>query len=137
MVNPRKIYAIDTGLVAACSRSIRSDWGHLLENFVFLELRRSMDMIEYYRTEKGREVDFIVTDFTGRKSLIQVCAEMTETETRQRELRALSEAMRECDLDQATIVTLNQEETLEMEDGQIRIIPASLWALGHGRTRTP
>ena len=136
MVNPRKIYAIDTGLIHACSRSIRSDWGHLLENFVFLELRRSMDIIEYYKTEKGREVDFIVTDFAGRKSLIQVCADMMETETRQRELRALSEAMRECGLDQATIVTLNQEENLQMETGQIRIMPASLWALGHDRTPT-
>jgi predicted AAA+ superfamily ATPase len=35
MVNPKKIYAIDPGLVQACSRSVQHDWGHLLENFVF------------------------------------------------------------------------------------------------------
>ncbi|MFC1830376.1 ATP-binding protein, partial [Thermodesulfobacteriota bacterium] len=62
MVNPRKIYTIDTGLVQACSRSIQKNWGHLLENFVFMELRRSCNSIEYYRTEGGQEVDFLVTD---------------------------------------------------------------------------
>lgn len=131
MVNPRKIYAIDTGLVHACSRSVRSDRGHLLENFVFLELRRSTDMIEYYRTKKGHEVDFLITDRTGRRSLIQVSADMTAQDTRHRELRALSEAMKECDLKQATIVTLNQEETIETKAGHIQILPASLWALTH------
>lgn len=131
MVNPRKIYAIDTGLVHACSRSVRSDRGRLLENFVFLELRRLTDMIEYYRTKKGHEVDFLITDRTGRRSLIQVSADMTAQDTRHRELRALSEAMKECDLKQATIVTLNQEETIETKAGHIQIVPASLWALTH------
>ena len=131
MVNPRKIYAIDPGLVKACSRSVRSDWGHLLENFVFLELRRSMNMIEYYMTKKGREVDFLITDRTGQKSLIQVSSDMIGRETRERELRALLEAMKECDLKQGTIVTLNQEETIETEAGHIQILPASLWALTH------
>ena len=131
MVNPRKIYAIDPGLVKACSRSIRSDWGHLLENFVFLELRRSTDMIEYYITKKGREVDFLVTDRTGQRSLIQVSSDMIGHDTRERELRALLEAMKECDLKQGTIVTLNQEETIETEAGHIQILPASLWALTH------
>lgn len=129
MVNPRKIYAIDPGLVRACSRSIRTDWGHLLENFVFLELRRSSAVIEYYRTQNGREVDFIVTDRGGQKSLVQVSADMKEPVTRQRELRSLLEAMKECKLRQATVVTLNQEEKLETEAGLIHILPASLWAL--------
>jgi len=129
MVNPRKIYAIDPGLVRACSRSIRTDWGHLLENFVFLELRRSSAVIEYYRTKKGREVDFLVTGRGGQKSLVQVSADMKEPVTRQRELRSLLEAMKECRLRQATVVTLNQEEKLETEAGLIHILPASLWAL--------
>ena len=129
MVNPRKIYAIDPGLVQACSRSVRPDWGHLLENFVFLELRRSSAIIEYYRTKKGREVDFLATDSGGQKSLIQVSADLKEPVTRQRELRSLLEAMKECRLRQATIVTLNQEEKLETEAGLIHILPAWLWAL--------
>lgn len=129
MVNPRKIYAIDPGLVRACSRNVRPDWGRLLENFVFLELRRSSAVIEYYRTDTGREVDFLVTDRSGQRSLIQVVADMKEPATRQRELKAIVEAMKECKLRQATVVTLTREEKLETEAGRIQILPAWLWAL--------
>jgi predicted AAA+ superfamily ATPase len=129
MVNPRKVYAIDSGLVQACSRTVRPDWGRLLENFVFLYLHRSYDRVEYYKTKRGHEVDFIITDSAGEKSLIQVSTDMKEPATRQRELRALIDAMQESRLKQATIVTLNQEENLETEAGLIQILPAYRWAL--------
>ena len=129
MVNPRKIYAIDTGLVQACSRNLHRDIGHLLENLVFLELRRRNRTIEYYKTSGGHEIDFLVTDHSGRESLIQVSAEMTNPATRQRELRALVEAMKECSANHATVVTLTEEERLETEAGTIDIVPAWLWIL--------
>lgn len=129
MVNPRKIYTIDTGLVQACSRSIQKNWGHLLENFVFMELRRSYDSIEYYRTESGKEVDFLVTNRQGRRSLFQVAADLQSLATRERELKALDDAMQECGLRQATVITLNDEERLETESGRIQILPAWQWAL--------
>ena len=130
MVNPRKIYAIDPGLVQACSRSFQHDWGHLLENFVFLELRRSNYTIEYYRTNSGKEVDFLATDSQGEESLIQVTAQMDDPATRQRELNALFEAMRERGKREATVVTLHHEEKLETEAGLIHITPAWLWSWG-------
>ena len=129
MVNPRKIYVIDTGLINACSRSVRPEWGHLLENFVFMELRRLYNTIEYYKTESGREVDFLVTDMHGRELLIQAAAEMETPATRSRELKAIMEAMKESGLRKATIVTLNYEEHLKTEAGHIQILPAWLWSL--------
>lgn len=133
MVNPRKIYAIDPGLVQACSHSFQHDWGHLLENFVFLELRRSDYTIEYYRTNSGKEVDFLVTDSHGEESLIQVTAQMNDPATRQRELKALFEAMDERGKREAIVITLHHEEQLKNESGHIHIIPAWLWALSpHG-----
>lgn len=129
MVNPRKVYAIDTGLVQACSRSVRRDFGHLLENLVFLELRRRNPTIEYYKTSGGYEVDFFVTDHSGNESLVQVSAEMTNPATRQRELRALTEAMKECSARHATVITLNEEEGLKTDAGTIDIVPAWLWIL--------
>jgi len=131
MVNPRKIYSIDPGLVYACSRNVSPEWGHLLENFVFLELRRYHGTIEYYKTADNREVDFFVTDRMGQKTLIQVSAAMDEPTTRSREINALSEAMEECDLNEATVVTLNQEEHLDTGSGNIHILPAWMWALRH------
>jgi len=51
--NPRKVYAIDTGLAQAFSHSPQAERGHLLENFVFMELRRKGVSIAYYRTRQG------------------------------------------------------------------------------------
>lgn len=129
MVNPRKIYAIDTGLAQACSRNINRDWGHLLENFAFLELRRRNQMIEYYKTASGYEVDFFVTGRDGSESLLQVALEMKDKTTRQRELRALVDAMKETRLKEAVVVTLNEEEHLKVDSCDIHIVPAWLWAL--------
>ena len=129
MVNPKKIYAIDTGLIQACVHRPTPDWGHLLENFVFLKLRRSDHQIEYYRTKAGREVDFIVTDRQGKQSLIQVSAEMKAADTKKRELAALSEAMRECAIDKADIITMDHEEDIKTDSGYIKVSPAWLWAL--------
>ncbi len=130
MVNLRKIYVIDTGLINACSRNPRPEWGHLLENFVFLELRRRYETIEYYRTASGREVDFIVRDRQGLSSLIQVAAEIERPVTRSRELKALDEAMKESGISKAFVITLNHEEHLNIEAGRIHILPGWLWALG-------
>jgi predicted AAA+ superfamily ATPase len=130
MVNPRKIYAIDTGLVRACSHSFRPDWGRLLENHVFTVLRRANEIIEYYKTRAGHEVDFIITGNDGRKQLIQVAADMSEKSTRKREISALTEAMQECHLNHAIIATLNQDEQITTADGgRIDILPAWRWSL--------
>ncbi len=129
MVNPRKVYAVDTGLVRACSRSLSPDRGRLLENLVFLELRRRQQTIEYYKTRSGREVDFLVTDSAGRQNLVQVAADLADAGTRSRELAALEEAMAECGLDRAVIVTLDQEETLTTARGRIAVTPAWQWLL--------
>ena len=126
-INPRKIYAIDPGLVRACSRNVTPDWGHLLENVVFLELRRRGGSIDYYRTARGREVDFLKTDMYGAKKLIQVCASFSAKSTRNREISALTEAMDELGIETGTIVTLSEEESIETECGKIHAIPAWLW----------
>lgn len=129
MVNPRKIYAIDNGLVRACSRRVQPDWGHLLENFVFVELRRRGYNVDYYRTRSGREVDFLATDLEGKTSLIQVALDITHPETRKREVGALSEAMGECGMESGLLITLDQDEIIKTDKDHIHIMPAWLWAL--------
>lgn len=74
-------------------------------------------------------MDFLITGHDGVISLLQVSTDLHEPATRQRELKALTEAMQECKLRQAAVVTMNDEEKLETEAGQIRILPAWLWAL--------
>ncbi len=128
-VNPRKVYTIDTGLANAFLHRPRSDWGRLLENFVFMELRRQGLEIEYYRSGNAFEVDFITTDASGAQALYQVCLDISEPETHKREIRALIEAMKETGLAQATLLTLNEEEKIETDAGIINVLPVWYWAI--------
>ena len=127
--NPRKIYAVDTGLVHATAHRARPDWGHLLENLVFLDLRRRGLDVAYYRTKRGGEVDFVVSRDHGRPALVQACADLDAPSTRRREIESLTTAMTELGLREGTIVTLHDEETVETAAGRIEIVPAWLWTL--------
>ncbi|MEN8133808.1 MAG: ATP-binding protein [Pseudomonadota bacterium] len=128
-VNPRKIYVIDTGLANAFLHQPQSDWGRLLENFVFMELRRKGLDIEYYRTEDGLEVDFMTTDQSGAQAFYQVSLELRDIRTREREVRALTGAMQETGIKHGTIVKLDTEEPIETDAGVIDVVPAWLWAV--------
>lgn len=128
-VNPKKVYAIDTGLLRAVSRRPDVQWGHLLENHVFLTLRHGTGVIDYCRTRSGREVDFLVTHRDGARELVQVCADLADLATRARELAALTEAMAEWGIGRGTIVTLADEGTVETEAGTVEIVPAWWWSL--------
>ena len=98
--------------------------GHLLENMVFTHLRTMSERIHYYRTTKGREVDFIWQPAgEAQWQLVQVCETMLHPDTRNREMRALEEAMRERGVEDATIVTRNEEECVETDAGTIHIVP--------------
>lgn len=92
MVNPRKAYPIDPGLIPIYERTKRANLGHALETAVFIELLRRGCEVHYIRTPKGREIDFHATHADGSVSLIQVCADASDPATHDREVRALLEA---------------------------------------------
>lgn len=93
--NPKKIYAIDTGLVNAYNLDSNHNMGHLFENFIFLHLRRERHEIFYYLTENRHEVDFVSKSRDGKMHLYQVCWDSTDKATLDREMRALHEAEKE------------------------------------------
>jgi len=92
MVNPRKVYPIDPGLIPVFDRSGKSNLGHALETCVLIELDRRGAEVGYVRTPGGSEVDFLARYPAGGEELIQVCASLDDPATRERELRALAEA---------------------------------------------
>ena len=125
-MNPDKFYLVDTGLARAVTPKSDASRGWLLENLVFLALRRGFNKIEYYNTKKGDEVDFLVTDqATKKRRLVQVSWELSSPETVQRELTALKDARGETKVDDCTVVTWDEERD---EDG-IRIVPAWKWCI--------
>ncbi len=122
--NPKKIYCIDTALVTSVSSGILANTGHLLENLVFMSLRRQHPEIHYYKTRTGKEVDFILSERGRPRKLVQTCESLSDQKTRKRELDALDEAMTEQGLPTGTIVTRNEEGRIDTAGGTIDIVPA-------------
>ncbi len=93
--NPRKIYAVDPGLVKAFSFNFNKNYGHLFENMVFLDLKRRDHKIYYYLTQERLEVDFLTEDRMGKMCLYQVAWDVSDEKTLAREQKALEQAMKE------------------------------------------
>ncbi|MBY0544465.1 MAG: ATP-binding protein [Gammaproteobacteria bacterium] len=122
--NPKKIYCIDHALVVSIASGILINSGHLLENLVFIALRRLFKKIYYYKTKNGREIDFIVKKNDHSTILIQVCESIAEELTRKREITALNEAMSELNIQSSIIVTRNDDTVINVESGSIDVVPA-------------
>lgn len=120
---PKKIYCIDHSFVRSISSGILVNSGHLLENVVFMALRRLSPAIYYYKTQKGREVDFIMQTQERKKILVQVCESLANEKTKKREVAALSEAMAELGLESSIIVTRNEEGHLNIEGKKVSVMP--------------
>jgi len=84
--NPSKVYGIDVAMMDAVSFKFSRNLGRLLENIVFLELKRRKKEIYYWRSPKGREVDFITRKGARIQEAIQVCLSLADEATKQREL---------------------------------------------------
>ena len=127
--NYRKIYCIDWALAMRNSLVWNGSLSRALENMVFLHLRRRYSRVYYYRTRtKRQEVDFLALDDRGQPALaVQVCMELTERETRKRELEPLLTVARYFGTRENLIITRNQEEDLRDEGIAVRVVPAWKW----------
>ena len=92
---PKKIYAVDNGLTLANTFNLSDNLGKLLENQVYLDLRREGKKVFYYHTADGYEVDFITQDSRGNYEMIQVVWDTEDEKTLARETRALRQAEEE------------------------------------------
>jgi hypothetical protein len=122
--NPRKIYAIDTGLVHFSSVSGSPDQGRLLENAIYLQLKRLENEIWYFRGKK--ECDFISRKGNSNYSAIQVSWQVG-VQNEKRETEGLMEAMDNLNLTEGTIITYDQEDRFLINGKTIRLIPAWKW----------
>jgi predicted AAA+ superfamily ATPase len=128
-VNPRKIYPVDTGLMALFDPSGKPNTGHALEVVVLHECLRRGDQLAYVRTASGYEVDFLAGHFDRSITLIQVCQDITDPKTRERELRALQEAKLEFPSAKCLLITLEQPIGVAAPEG-IEVVQAVDWLLG-------
>lgn len=129
-VNPRKIYPRDHALVRSFLPSATFDEGRLLEGVVACELQRSSQMVSYYKTRSGYEIDFLVYDYNGNMSLYQVAATIENEETCKREVRALLEASEEYPEAHLFLLTKDLEALPKQAvPSKIQIFPIWEWLL--------
>lgn len=128
-IAPKKVYSIDNGLVEAISFSFSKNSGKFLENMVFIELKRRGEQIYYYKTKSNLEVDFVIRKGRDIKQIIQVCENLTDCETRDREVKALIMAMDELKLNKGLILTKDDEEEIKIGKKIIKILPVYKWLL--------
>ncbi len=107
MVNPRKAYPIDPGLIPLFERTGREHRGRALETAVLLELERREYQVEWLRTRDGYEVDFFAERHGERPILIQVSLDTAADDTWDREVRALVAASAEHPGARAVLITLD------------------------------
>ena len=121
-VNPKKVYCIDTGMIQSVTLSSNADMGRMLENAVFIELRRRTKNIWYY-SESSFECDFLYGHDSVPENAVQVCYELT-SENREREVRGLVETCRKFPGVKPLIVTFNQKDKISYDGMIIEAIPA-------------
>lgn len=103
----------------------------LLENLVAVQLFRiyghdsNNDTVWYYNSN-GYEVDFYIPE---EKWAIQVCYSFKDTDTRKREIAALSKLSKVLECERRTIFTFDEEQTVEDEFGSIEVVPTWKWLL--------
>ena len=124
--NPKKVYAIDNALVSRLGFHFSGEEGRLLENMVYIELRRRGGEI-FYHNSGNAECDFVVRDGFRVVQAIQACYLLGSSDTREREIRGIQDAMDTYQLLEGTIITNTHEEELKYGDKMIHILPAWKW----------
>jgi len=133
--SPRKVYVVDNGIVNMVGFRISDNYGRALENLVFLELKRRTALEEdleiyYWADSAGREVDFVLKKGPSKYELVQVCYDIRNPSTKERELRSLLKAMSEFGAKTATIITWDTEQVERIKGKRILYRPAWKWLLG-------
>ncbi|RLA07943.1 MAG: ATP-binding protein [Gammaproteobacteria bacterium] len=118
--NPKKMYAIDNGFKKIYDYAFDDDMGKLYENVVFLHLRRMSSQIYYYKQKQ--EVDFYVR-LNNKKILINVSYDITNPDTKKREIAGLMEAMDYFKLNQSYLINNDHDEILKINNKRVIIKP--------------
>lgn len=125
--NPKKVYGIDLGLIRQLSFQHTENQGRLLENLVFLQLKRQAKTVYYHH--KKHECDFVIKEKDKITQAIQVCWTMHDPKTKQREIHGLLEAMTAYNLKEGLILTEDEHDSFKLDAHTIHVLPVWLWLL--------
>jgi len=131
---PRKIYCIDNGFINYFGFKFSEDAGRLMENSVAISLYRNSyqypkKKIFYFKTALGEEVDFVIKEGLKVKQLIQVCDDINDIDTKEREVKALIKASKELKCNKLLIVNDYYESEEKIKGKNIKFISLWKWLL--------
>lgn len=133
----KKIYCIDNGFIHAKAFKFSPDIGKLYENIAAVELKKlelnGLANIYYWKSEQQEEVDFVVKQGIKIKQLIQVCYDIKDVKTKNRELRALLKAGKELVCKNLLVLAEDYEGEEEISwfgiREKVRFMPLWKWLL--------
>jgi len=125
--NKKKVYAVDSSLVNYLGFSNSRNFGRILENTVFIELKRRENEIYFYNNNK-LECDFLIKNGNKITECIQVTQSMEDEKTRKREVDSLKRTLDYFKLTKGTIVTEKEKETITISGKTIDVVPFIEWA---------
>lgn len=125
-VSDKKLYVIDNGMRNASSFYFSTDRGRLLENIVYLELKKREKNIFYFKDKL--ECDFVILEKNKISQVIQVTQKI-DMENEKRELGGLLNSFDKLHLKTGYILTENQEEIRIVDGYKIVIMPMWKWLL--------
>lgn len=134
-IAPKKIYCIDTGLANSIGFAFSENKGRIIENLVAVELLRRKNYwhrdweIYYWKDHQQNEVDFVINEGKRIKKLIQVCINIEEIKTRDREIKGLIKASKELNCDDLLIITFDHEGKDKYASKLIKFMPLWKWLL--------
>ncbi len=123
-----KVFINDTGLITSLISGFSNNFGRLMENIVFLELKRAQNEdpgLEIYYYKNGVEVDFILREKMEIKQLVQVCYNLEDPDTKEREIKALLKASMELKCSDLLVITWDRE--VEEHTGNKKVVYLPLW----------
>jgi predicted AAA+ superfamily ATPase len=131
----KKVYCIDNGFIAAGGFAASPNTGRLMENLVAIRLHRQVleqgSELYYWKNPEQEEVDFVVKQGPHISQLIQVCWDLSNHKTRDREIRALLKAGRDLHCENLFILSEKQESVESAEwfgiKGIVRYVPLHKW----------
>jgi len=121
----KKVYFIDTAIAKILGFRTSDDVGRMLENIVFLHLKRQNKEI-YFHKEKY-ECDFVIRKGINISEAIQVTHQLSDN--KEREINGLLEALNTYKLKEGLLLTSDQEDEIIKQKKKIIIKPVWKWLL--------
>jgi len=109
--------------------SFSENLGRLYENCVFIELKRRGKDIYFWKDKSNSEVDFLILEKNKVISLIQVCYNLNDLKTKEREVNALLSGLDEFKLKEGIIITKDLDKEEKIRNKTIKFIPLWKWLL--------